>query len=66
MTAFSGAGRGPVPDIPPTVRPECGPNFTGGYFKTGVYTQANCADSAPCDSGNYGQVTVYKITVTHS
>lgn len=40
-------------------------DFTSGYFKTGVYTQANCSNSAPCDSSNYGQVTVYKVTVAH-
>ncbi|MFE2757408.1 polysaccharide lyase family 7 protein [Actinosynnema sp. NPDC059335] len=41
-------------------------SFSGAYFKAGVYTQANCDRSSPCDSGNYGEVTVYGVTVTHS
>ncbi|GAB2840803.1 polysaccharide lyase family 7 protein [Lentzea nigeriaca] len=40
-------------------------SFTGGYFKAGAYTQANCGNSAPCDASNFGQVTIYKLTVTH-
>ncbi len=39
--------------------------FAGGYFKAGAYTQANCTNSAPCSERNYGQVTVYRISVTH-
>jgi Alginate lyase/F5/8 type C domain len=39
---------------------------SGDYFKTGAYTQANCTNSAPCDSSNYGEVDVYSVTVTHS
>jgi alginate lyase len=41
-------------------------SFSGAYFKAGVYTQANCSKSSPCDSSNYGQATVYRVTVTHS
>ena len=37
--------------------------FTGGYFKAGAYTQANCTNS--CDTGNYGQVVIYKLDVSH-
>lgn len=40
--------------------------FTTGYFKAGVYTQANCTNSAPCSSDNYGEVVVYGVSVTHS
>ncbi|MEV8443746.1 polysaccharide lyase family 7 protein [Actinosynnema sp. NPDC051121] len=41
-------------------------SFSGAYFKAGVYTQANCGNSSPCDSGNYGETTLYNVTVTHS
>ncbi|MFC0624531.1 polysaccharide lyase family 7 protein [Kribbella deserti] len=41
-------------------------SFTTGYFKAGVYTQANCVNSSPCDSSNFGQVIVYDVSVTHS
>ncbi|MBW4717257.1 polysaccharide lyase family 7 protein [Saccharothrix obliqua] len=41
-------------------------DFTGGYFKAGAYTQAHCGNSKPCSSKNFGQVTVYGLTVTHS
>lgn len=41
-------------------------DFTGGYFKAGAYTQANCGNSKPCDDSNFGQVTIHRITVTHS
>jgi len=40
--------------------------FTTGYFKAGVYTQANCDNSSPCDTSNYGQNTIYNLSVTHS
>ena len=40
-------------------------SFAGGYFKAGAYTQANCTNSAPCSEGNYGEVKVYGLTVTH-
>ncbi|MFI5593903.1 polysaccharide lyase family 7 protein [Amycolatopsis sp. NPDC051758] len=39
---------------------------SGNYFKAGAYTQANCSNSSPCSSTNYGQVSVYKLQVTHS
>jgi hypothetical protein len=41
-------------------------SFSTGYFKAGVYTQANCTNSSPCDTSNYGQTTLYNLTVTHS
>ncbi|GAA0612831.1 polysaccharide lyase family 7 protein [Kribbella sandramycini] len=41
-------------------------SFTGGYFKAGVYTQANCTNSSPCDTSNYGEVVVYNVSVSHS
>jgi Alginate lyase len=36
------------------------------YFKAGAYTQANCDNSEPCDDGNYGEVRISRIKVTHS
>ncbi|WP_028646691.1 polysaccharide lyase family 7 protein [Nocardiopsis sp. CNT312] len=39
---------------------------SGNYFKVGAYTQANCGNSSPCSSSNYGQVSVYALKVTHS
>jgi hypothetical protein len=39
---------------------------SGAYFKAGAYTQANCDKSDPCSSSNYGEVVIYKVTVTHS
>nr|WP_279578983.1 polysaccharide lyase family 7 protein [Fodinicola feengrottensis] len=35
------------------------------YFKAGAYTQANCGNSDPCSSSNYGEVIIYQVTVTH-
>lgn len=40
-------------------------DFSGGYFKAGAYTQANCTNSSPCDETNYGEVRIYDLTVTH-
>ncbi|MFI6080894.1 hypothetical protein ACIBBB_07945 [Streptomyces sp. NPDC051217] len=40
--------------------------FTTGYFKAGVYTQANCGNSSPCDTSNYGETTLYNVSVKHS
>ncbi|MET7573658.1 polysaccharide lyase family 7 protein [Streptomyces sp. NPDC005492] len=40
--------------------------FDSGYFKAGDYTQANCNNSSPCDSSNYGEVALYGVKVTHS
>lgn len=42
------------------------PKLTGAYFKTGVYTQANCGNSSPCSSDNYGETTIYHVTVSHT
>jgi len=39
--------------------------FSGAYFKAGAYTQANCGNSAPCSSDNYGETTIYSVTVEH-
>jgi len=39
---------------------------SGSYFKAGAYTQANCDNSDPCSSSNYGEVIIYGVTVTHS
>jgi hypothetical protein len=39
--------------------------FRGAYFKAGAYTQANCADSSPCNRDNYGETMVYSVAVTH-
>ncbi|WP_033320117.1 polysaccharide lyase family 7 protein [Streptomyces yerevanensis] len=36
------------------------------YFKAGAYTQANCDNSDPCAKGNYGEVRISAIKVTHS
>ncbi|MEV4411488.1 polysaccharide lyase family 7 protein [Catellatospora sp. NPDC049609] len=41
-------------------------SFSGAYFKAGAYTQANCTNSSPCSSTNYGQVIIYSVTVSHS
>ncbi|GLY43216.1 hypothetical protein Amsp01_092390 [Amycolatopsis sp. NBRC 101858] len=40
--------------------------FSGAYFKAGAYTQANCDKSSPCSAGNYGEVVVHGLTVTHA
>lgn len=44
-------------------------NYSGAYFKAGAYTQSNCESdkegSALCKSDNYGEVVIYKATVTH-
>lgn len=36
------------------------------YFKAGAYTQANCENSDPCGGGNYGEVRISGLKVTHS
>lgn len=39
------------------------------YFKAGVYTQSNCdteESSDLCTADNYGEVVLYRATVTHS
>jgi hypothetical protein len=40
-------------------------SFTGGYFKAGAYTQANCGNASPCSDSNYGEVKIYRLTVSH-
>lgn len=40
-------------------------SFTGGYFKAGAYTQANCGNASPCGESNYGEVKIYGLTVSH-
>lgn len=40
-------------------------SFSGAYFKAGAYTQANCENSDPCDTSNYGEVVVRDVTVSH-
>jgi hypothetical protein len=40
-------------------------SFSGGYFKAGAYTQANCSN-APCKSENYGEVVIYDLEFGHS
>ncbi|MGH8794363.1 MAG: polysaccharide lyase family 7 protein, partial [Stackebrandtia sp.] len=40
-------------------------DFSGGYFKAGAYTQANCENSSPCSEDNFGEVVVYDVAVTH-
>jgi hypothetical protein len=41
-------------------------SFSGAYFKAGAYTQANCSNTSPCSSSNYGEVHVFSLSVTHS
>lgn len=38
---------------------------SGDYFKAGVYTQANCDNSLPCEDSNYGEAVIYGLTVSH-
>lgn len=38
---------------------------SSNFFKAGAYTLANCGNSAPCSSSNYGQASMYKLVVTH-
>lgn len=43
-------------------------HFTGAYFKAGAYVQSNCqgrkkVTGESCDA--YGEVVIYKVTVTH-
>ncbi|MEU0789683.1 polysaccharide lyase family 7 protein [Amycolatopsis sp. NPDC005961] len=40
--------------------------FSGAYFKAGAYTQANCGNSSPCSAGNYGEVVIHDLVVTHT
>jgi hypothetical protein len=41
-------------------------SFSGAYFMAGTYTQANCSNSSPCSSSNYGQVVIYSLSATTS
>lgn len=42
-------------------------SYSGAYFKTGVYTQSNCTKerASSCNENNFGEVILYKTTVTH-
>lgn len=43
-------------------------NYSDSYFKAGAYTQSNCEkEKLPllCNNGNYGEVKIYKVEVTH-
>jgi hypothetical protein len=37
----------------------------GNYFKAGVYTQSNCTRETMCAADNFGEVAIYRVTVTH-
>ncbi len=41
--------------------------YSGAYFKAGAYTQSNCKteESGPCNDGNYGEVIIYQLSVSH-
>lgn len=42
--------------------------YQHAYFKAGVYTQSNCStenNKSLCINDNYGEVTIYHLTVTH-
>ncbi|WP_086821029.1 polysaccharide lyase family 7 protein [Allokutzneria sp. NRRL B-24872] len=39
---------------------------TTAYFKAGAYTLAHCENSSPCSTSNFGQVVIYKLSVSHS
>ncbi|WP_330455554.1 polysaccharide lyase family 7 protein [Streptomyces sp. NBC_00820] len=39
---------------------------SGNYFKAGAYVQANCTNSSPCSSTNYGETNAYSVTVSHT
>jgi hypothetical protein len=41
-------------------------SFSGAYFKAGAYTQANCDNSSPCSAGNYGEVVIHNLTISHT
>ncbi len=43
-------------------------DYSGAYFKAGAYTQSSCekeGSNALCTPDNYGEVTIYKVEVTH-
>jgi len=35
----------------------------GNYFKAGAYTQSNCSKEKDCGNDNYGEVTIYKLSL---
>ncbi len=35
------------------------------YFKAGAYVQSNCSYESNCNENNYGEVEIYKLSVTH-
>jgi hypothetical protein len=37
----------------------------GDYFKAGVYAQSNCTRERTCALDNFGEVVIYRLTVTH-
>lgn len=39
---------------------------SGNYFKAGAYTQANCGNTDPCSSSNYGETRIHELKVQHS
>lgn len=41
-------------------------DYSGAYFKAGAYTQSNCSKEDNCSDGNYGEVIIYALSVSHS
>lgn len=41
-------------------------SYSGAYFKAGAYTQSNCSKEDNCSDGNYGEVVIYSLSVSHS
>lgn len=41
-------------------------SYDGAYFKAGAYPQANCTNSSPCSSSNYGATIISKLSVSHT
>lgn len=41
-------------------------NYSGAYFKAGVYTQSNCSKENICNNNNYGEVMIYNVQVSHN
>lgn len=41
-------------------------SYSGAYFKAGAYTQSNCSKEDNCSDGNYGEVVIYSLNVSHS
>lgn len=41
-------------------------DYSGAYFKAGAYTQSNCSKEDTCSDGNYGEVVIYSLSVSHS